>query len=41
MAASSGQRAHVAGENAFTFGLLYARDDDQQAAVLERQARRA
>jgi hypothetical protein len=40
MAASSGVRAHVAGENAFTFGLLYARDD-QQAAGLERQARRA
>jgi CHAD domain-containing protein len=34
-----GVRAHLAGENAFTFGLLYERDA-QQAAAQERQAAR-
>jgi inorganic triphosphatase YgiF len=34
-----GMSAHLAGENAFSYGLLYARDD-QAAAVLRRQARR-
>jgi CHAD domain-containing protein len=33
-------RAHLAGENAFSFGLLYARDA-QQAAAMESRARRA
>jgi hypothetical protein len=33
-------RAHLAGENAFSFGLLYARDA-QQAAAMEARARRA